>query len=250
MTEACKEEMFTDSDHVDFSHTLAVSGEYWLLIGWHIRILWLVDTNHYWSLIGWHITLLISDSLTSNNTDLWLVDRFWIRSTDHAVFGQISPQTSLHPEDTLLSLQDDQLWLQLRTQDWDESSQDWYYLRELGKIFDSNYYWGNIFQKVVSCAREYPTVFQIQMAATACLFNLSKPELGSKIHPKILKEIVKIDLDAMETFPQHQQLQKNVLLTICSDRILQDVSIKAFSTLLSLQLLCCRSTLINTGVQS
>ena len=32
------------------------------------------------------------------------------------------------------------------------------------------------------------------------------------------------DLDAMETFPQHHQLQKNVLLTICSDRILQDVS--------------------------
>ena len=40
------------------------------------------------------------------------------------------------------------------------------------------------------CAREYPTVFPIQMAATACLFNLSKPDLGAKIHPKILKEIV------------------------------------------------------------
>ena len=78
------------------------------------------------------------------------------------------------------------------------------------------------------------------MAATACLFNLSKAELGTKIHPKILKEIVRselrlsipsirimiinlADLDAMETFPQHQQLQKNVLLTICSDRILQEV---------------------------
>ena len=44
---------------------------------------------------------------------------------------------------------------------------------------------------MLSCAREYPTVFQIQMAATACLFNLSKPDLGAKIHPKILKEIVK-----------------------------------------------------------
>ena len=112
------------------------------------------------------------------------------------------------------------------------------------------------------------------MAATACLFNLSKSELGAKIHPKVLKEIVKADLDAMETFPQvphpasssltlksrlqcspwltlahagspslservshplspshpgspppqHQQLQKNVLLTICSDRILQEVN--------------------------
>ena len=46
-------------------------------------------------------------------------------------------------------------------------------------------------QKVLLCAREYPTVFPIQMAATACLFNLSKPDLGAKIHPKILKEIVK-----------------------------------------------------------
>ncbi len=30
--------------------------------------------------------------------------------------------------------------------------------------------------------------------------------------------------DAMETFPQYHQLQKNVLLTICNDRILQEVN--------------------------
>jgi len=82
----------------------------------------------------------------------------------------------------------------------------------------------DIISRVLCCAREYPTVFPIQMAATACLFNLSKSELGAKIHPKVLKDIVKADLDAMETFPQHQQLQKNVLLTICSDRILQEVN--------------------------
>ena len=35
------------------------------------------------------------------------------------------------------------------------------------------------------------TIIITQMAATACLFNLSKPDLGAKIHPKILKEIVK-----------------------------------------------------------
>lgn len=62
------------------------------------------------------------------------------------------------------------------------------------------------------------------MAATACLFNLSKGNLGQKLHPKVLGEIVEADLNAMETFPQHQQLQKNVLLTICSDRILQEVN--------------------------
>jgi len=82
----------------------------------------------------------------------------------------------------------------------------------------------DVIMMVLSCANQYPSVFAIQMAATACLFNLSKAELGSKIHPKILEEIVKTDLCAMENFPQHQQLQKNVLLTICSDRILQDVN--------------------------
>ena len=33
-----------------------------------------------------------------------------------------------------------------------------------------------------------------------------------------------IQQNAMESYPQHLQLQKNVLLTICTDRILQDVS--------------------------
>ena len=47
------------------------------------------------------------------------------------------------------------------------------------------------------------------MAVTACLFNLSKADLCSRIHPGVLKEIVQIDLDAMETFPQHQQVNKH-----------------------------------------
>ena len=36
------------------------------------------------------------------------------------------------------------------------------------------------------------------------------------------------DLDAMETFHQHQQLQKNILLTICCDRIINDVNFDRF----------------------
>ena len=76
---------------------------------------------------------------------------------------------------------------------------------------------------MLECAREYPNVFPIQMAATACLFNLSKTELSQQLHPRILREIVEVDLKAMETYPQHQQLQKNVLLTIYSYRILQEV---------------------------
>jgi Zyg-11 family protein len=65
------------------------------------------------------------------------------------------------------------------------------------------------------------------MAVTACLYNLSH-DTAPRLHPHILREIVAADLDAMETFPQHQQLQKNILLTICCDRIMNDVTFDRF----------------------
>jgi len=63
--------------------------------------------------------------------------------------------------------------------------------------------------------------FPVQMAATACLYNLTKSDLASKIHTSVLAKVVEATLDAMERFPNHNQLQKNTLLTLCSDRILQ-----------------------------
>lgn len=86
----------------------------------------------------------------------------------------------------------------------------------------------DLIQLVIRSANHYRTVLSIQMAVTACLFNLSKGEIGQKLHPKVLGDIVSVDLNAMEEFPQHQQLQKNVLLTICSDRILQEVSFERY----------------------
>ncbi|KAL1415664.1 hypothetical protein MTO96_029084 [Rhipicephalus appendiculatus] len=79
---------------------------------------------------------------------------------------------------------------------------------------------------------EHPRVLAIQMAATACLYNLSKGTLGQKVHPRWLRQIVDLTLTAMENFPPEpadivfwlHQLQKNTLLTLCSDRILQDVT--------------------------
>ncbi|XP_050440716.1 protein zyg-11 homolog B-like [Adelges cooleyi] len=70
--------------------------------------------------------------------------------------------------------------------------------------------------------------FSVQMAATACLYNLTKSDLASKIHPSVLAKVVEATLDAMERFPNHNQLQKNTLLTLCSDRILQDVKMDKF----------------------
>lgn len=81
----------------------------------------------------------------------------------------------------------------------------------------------DIIKLVLPAMKLHPRTLGVQMAATACLYNLSKAELGQKIHPCCLKEIIELTLKAMENFPNHQQLQKNALLTLCSDRILQDV---------------------------
>ena len=52
----------------------------------------------------------------------------------------------------------------------------------------------------------HPKQLGVQMAATACLYNLSKGEVGQKVHPACLKHIVNSTLSAMENFPHHQQV--------------------------------------------
>lgn len=66
------------------------------------------------------------------------------------------------------------------------------------------------------------------MAATACLYNLTRGELSKYLHPSLLSKGVSLTLYAMQNFPGEFQLQKNALLTLCSDRILQEVSFNRF----------------------
>ncbi|XP_036150021.1 protein zyg-11 homolog B isoform X3 [Monomorium pharaonis] len=82
----------------------------------------------------------------------------------------------------------------------------------------------DVIKLVLPGMREHPQDFRVQMAATACIYNLTKGELALMIHPSILKQIVELTLLAMESYPTNHQLQKNTLLTLCSDRILQDVT--------------------------
>ncbi|XP_069126204.1 protein zyg-11 homolog B-like [Argopecten irradians] len=82
----------------------------------------------------------------------------------------------------------------------------------------------DIVKLVLPAMKSHPKQLGVQMAATACLYNLSKGEIGNKVHPACLKHVVNLTLLSMDNFPNHQQLQKNALLTLCSDRILQDVS--------------------------
>ncbi|XP_064606209.1 protein zyg-11 homolog B-like [Liolophura sinensis] len=86
----------------------------------------------------------------------------------------------------------------------------------------------DIIELIVTGMGQHPKQLSVQMAATACLYNLSKGESGLRVHPSCLRRVVDLTLLAMENFPNHQQLQKNALLTLCSDRILQDVNFDRF----------------------
>ncbi|GIY01943.1 protein zyg-11 homolog B [Caerostris darwini] len=86
----------------------------------------------------------------------------------------------------------------------------------------------DIIELVLEGMKAFPTALGIQMAATACLYNLTKGQLSDKIHPNWLRKIVEYTLLSMENFPNQLQLQKNALLTLCSDRMLQDVSFNRY----------------------
>ncbi|KAF5284005.1 hypothetical protein FQR65_LT13639 [Abscondita terminalis] len=86
----------------------------------------------------------------------------------------------------------------------------------------------DIFELVLVAMEAHSTIFSVQMAATACLYNLTRGELSKHIHPKLLGKGVNLTLKAMSEFPHEYQLQKNSLLTLCSDRILQEVTFDRF----------------------
>ncbi|XP_044764036.1 protein zyg-11 homolog B-like [Coccinella septempunctata] len=81
-----------------------------------------------------------------------------------------------------------------------------------------------MFELVLPVMAHHPLVFGVQMAATACLYNLTKGELSKNIHPNLLSKGINLTLNAMTNFPKEYQLQKNSLLTLYNDRILLEVN--------------------------
>ncbi|XP_018566006.1 protein zyg-11 homolog B-like isoform X2 [Anoplophora glabripennis] len=101
-----------------------------------------------------------------------------------------------------------------------------YHLFQLTSIFKEAR--PDIFNLVLPVMEAHSSRFGVQMAATACLYNLTRGDLSKNIHPKALSNGVNLTLLAMKTFPKEFQLQKNSLLTLCSDRILQEVNFDKF----------------------
>lgn len=101
-----------------------------------------------------------------------------------------------------------------------------YHLFQLTRTFSTAR--GDILALVIPPMRDYETIYGVQVAATACIYNLTRGELSKRIHPCLLSQAVALTLRAMEMFREEYQLHKNALLTLCSDRILQEVRFDRF----------------------
>ncbi|KAJ8376330.1 hypothetical protein SKAU_G00069100 [Synaphobranchus kaupii] len=97
----------------------------------------------------------------------------------------------------------------------------------------------DILKLVLMGMQSHPVTLHVQLAASACVFNLTKQDLAAGMPVRLLGTITQLLLEAMRNFPNHQQLQKNCLLSLCSDRILQEVPFNRFEAAkLVMQWLC------------
>lgn len=81
----------------------------------------------------------------------------------------------------------------------------------------------DILKLVLSGMQSHPTSLHVHLVATACVFNLTTQDLAEAMPVTLLTSTVTQLLLAMKTFPSHPQVQKNCLLALCSDYVLQDV---------------------------
>ncbi|KAM6918342.1 protein zyg-11 homolog [Xenentodon cancila] len=78
--------------------------------------------------------------------------------------------------------------------------------------------------KLVVCAMQnHHSSLHVNLVGTACVFNLTTQDLAEAMPVSLMSSTVTRLLHAMKSFPNHQQVQKNCLLALCSDYILQDV---------------------------
>lgn len=81
------------------------------------------------------------------------------------------------------------------------------------------------FQLLINVMKIHVDVMNIQIAGSACLYNLTKNGCSNNnslaIPLTLMSEVAQVIMDAMENFPSYYQLQKNAVLILCNDRLLQ-----------------------------
>ncbi|XP_049603227.1 protein zyg-11 homolog isoform X3 [Syngnathus scovelli] len=85
-----------------------------------------------------------------------------------------------------------------------------------------------ILELVVKSMQSHPTSLLIHLLATACVFNLTALDQAKALPVGLLCYTVTQLLRSMKTFHQHTQVQKNCLLALCSNYILQNISFDTY----------------------
>ncbi|XP_076151231.1 protein zyg-11 homolog isoform X1 [Alosa pseudoharengus] len=86
----------------------------------------------------------------------------------------------------------------------------------------------DVLKLVIMGMKSHEQSLHVQLVATACIFNLTTQDKVLGMPLCLLRTTVHQLLIAMRHFPNHEQLQKNCLLSLCNDRILQDVPFDRF----------------------
>ncbi|OTF73164.1 hypothetical protein BLA29_003076 [Euroglyphus maynei] len=68
---------------------------------------------------------------------------------------------------------------------------------------------------------------QLILFSSGNLYNLTKN--NPHLHPHILRKVVNICIETMKHYSTEYQIIKNILLTMCSDRILQDITFDRYT---------------------
>uniref|UniRef100_A0AAY4CTY3 Protein zer-1 homolog-like C-terminal domain-containing protein n=1 Tax=Denticeps clupeoides TaxID=299321 RepID=A0AAY4CTY3_9TELE len=64
----------------------------------------------------------------------------------------------------------------------------------------------DILKLVLLGMKNHPTTLNVQLAASACVFNLTKQDLALGMPVRLLGTVTQLLLEAMKTFPNHQQV--------------------------------------------
>ncbi|KAM9323004.1 protein zyg-11 homolog [Pholidichthys leucotaenia] len=81
----------------------------------------------------------------------------------------------------------------------------------------------DLLKLVVSAMQSHPASLHVHLVATACVFNLTTRDMAEDMPVSLVSSAVTQLLHSMKAFPNNQQVQKNCLLALCSDYILQQV---------------------------
>ena len=78
---------------------------------------------------------------------------------------------------------------------------------------------------IVDILHSYLSSVNIVLVSTACLYIFTQTfnSKEQQLHPAVLAKVVKINMKAMDNYSKNQPVMKNILLTLCSDRILQEI---------------------------